>query len=261
MQGARGVEALPELALGRGALTQRHVGQLVAVGHAAGQLPAGDVAGGLGAAHGGQALAPGRARLGHHVERGVAPVARHLTAPGGRVGGRSDRLEEDLLRGDAEGQHQGPVPVVREEPVVAGTQLAAQTDEQRLVPCARDLEKDPALLLESDLPVVQVPRYPGGGEVRFQLVNRDAAKGGFRLVNRHVAQRKGHSYHSWYVAPRTVGRPSGRARPRTRRRWPPRPTPAGARPGSRCRHRRWPPESGARRDGRRRPAGQRRPPR
>ena len=85
---ARGVEALPELALRRGALAQADVGDLVAVGREAQLGAAHDVAPGLGAAHRRDALAAGRARLGDDVERLVAPVGRHLAAARRRVVGR-----------------------------------------------------------------------------------------------------------------------------------------------------------------------------
>ena len=75
---ARGVQALPELALGARAFAERHVRDLVAVRAAAGKVAADDVAACLGATDGRQALAARRARLAHDVARRIAPVARHL---------------------------------------------------------------------------------------------------------------------------------------------------------------------------------------
>ena len=80
------VQALPELALGRGPLAERHVGELVAVRRQPGQRRSpGDVAAGLGAPHRRQALAAGRAGLGDDVAAGVSPVAGHLPATRRRV--------------------------------------------------------------------------------------------------------------------------------------------------------------------------------
>jgi hypothetical protein len=58
--------------------------------------------------------------------------------------------------------------------------VAAQAQEERLVARAGDLEKDPALLLQGDLPVVQEPRNPRHSEVVAHLVNRNAPEG--RLI-------------------------------------------------------------------------------
>src|SRR5690606_7863741 len=79
------------------------------------------------------ALAAGGARLGDDVPGGVTPVGRHLPPTGGRVLGRAHRLEQDLLGGDAEAEHQGEVAVVGEEPVVAGAQLVGEAEQQGLV--------------------------------------------------------------------------------------------------------------------------------
>ena len=179
VEAAGGVEAFPELALRGGTLAEGDVGQLVAMGDTAGKVAPGDIAAGFGAPHRGQALAAGGAGLGHDVEGGVAPVAGHLPPAGRRIGGRSHGFEQDFLGGDTEGEHERPVPVIGEKPVVGRPQLPTETEQQGLVPGARDLEKDPALLLEGDLPVVQEARHPGGGEIRSQLVNRDAPEGGW----------------------------------------------------------------------------------
>ena len=79
---ARGVEALPELALGRRAFAEGDVGDLVAVRSAAREVrTAGDVARRLRASDGRQALSAGRARLRHDVVFDACPSA---TASGGR---------------------------------------------------------------------------------------------------------------------------------------------------------------------------------
>ncbi len=79
--------------------------------------PRRDVAGRFCASDGGKALTARRARLGDDVEVGVAPVARHLPAPRSRVLRRADSLEHHGLRAHAEGEDEGPVAVVGEEPV------------------------------------------------------------------------------------------------------------------------------------------------
>ncbi len=125
MQPARGVEGLPELALRRGAVAQRHVRQLVAVGVASGEVgsPA-DVARGLRAADRGQALAARARRLADDVERPRAPVARHLPAPRRGIVGGADGLQQHLVRRDAQRERERAVAVVREEPVVPGAEVA-----------------------------------------------------------------------------------------------------------------------------------------
>ena len=133
---ARGVQALPELALGARALAERHVGDLVAVRAAARKVAPHDVAARLGATDGRQALAPRRARLAHDVARRVAPVARHLAAARRRVVRAADRLEEDLERRHTEAEDEGAVPVVGEEPVVPCAEGPGQAEQQRLVPGA-----------------------------------------------------------------------------------------------------------------------------
>jgi hypothetical protein len=170
--GAGGVEALPELALGRGPLAQADVGDLVALGRQAELGVAHDVPAGLGAAHGGQALAARGARLSDDVALAVAPVGRHLAAARGGVVGRPDGLQQDLLGRDAEAEHQRQVAVVGKEPVVAGAQLVGEPEQERLVPRTRDLEEHPALLLQGDLTVVDRPRHAGEQQVAAQLLGR-----------------------------------------------------------------------------------------
>ncbi len=170
--GAGGVEALPELALRRGALAQAHVGDLVAVGGEAQLRPPHDVATGLGAPHRRQALRAGRARLRDDVGRAVAPVGRHLPPRGGRVGRGPDGLEQHLLGADPEAQHERQVAVVGEEPVVAGPQLPGEAEVERLVAGAGNLEEHPALLLQRDLAVVDRAGDQRQQHVVAQLVGR-----------------------------------------------------------------------------------------
>ena len=171
---ARRVQRLPELALGGGALAQRHVGDLVAGGRQVRELGgAADVATGLGAADGGDALAARGARLGDDVPVAVAPVAGHLPPARRRVGARADRLLEDGQGCDAQPQHEGHVAVVREEPVATRTQEAGEGEQQRLVAGAGDLEEDLALLLQADLAVVDGPGDARQPEVFERLVDRN----------------------------------------------------------------------------------------
>ena len=87
VQTARGVERLPELAFGSRAFAERHVGELVAVRGAAGELgPPADVARRFRAPDRGEALAAGARRLGDDVERLARPSD---TASAGRP--RRDR--------------------------------------------------------------------------------------------------------------------------------------------------------------------------
>ncbi len=159
-----------------GSLAERHVGELVAVRHATGQLrPAHDVAGRLRASDGGDALAPRGTRLRHEVDLALAPMRRHLATARRRVLDRADGLHHDLRRRHAEPERQRLVAVVREEPVVRRSQQAGQRQPDRLVAGAGDLEEHPALLLHVDLAVVDGPRDAGEAEVVDQLVDREAA--------------------------------------------------------------------------------------
>ncbi len=167
---ARGVQALPELALGARAFAERHVGDLVAVRAAAGKVAPDDVAARLRATDGREALAARRARLAHDVARRVTPVARHLATARRGVVRAADRLEEDLERRHAESEDEGAVPVVGEEPVVARAQRPGQAEQQRLVSGARDLEEHLALLAERDLTVVEGSRDAGEAMVGERFV-------------------------------------------------------------------------------------------
>src|SRR5262249_34886606 len=150
-------QALPELALRARPLPERHVSDLVAVRGAAWKVAPDDVARRLRAPDGGKALTPGRARLADDVAGGRRPPAPPPAARPTGVGA-ADRLEEDLQRRHSERQHERPVPVVREEPVVPGAQRTGEAEQQGLVASARDLEEHLALLPECDLAVVDRAR-------------------------------------------------------------------------------------------------------
>jgi hypothetical protein len=70
----------------------------------------------------------------------------------------SHRLEEHLVRRDAELKTEGPVAVIEVEPVVAGPRHHPRGRAHRLVARAADLEIDLVLPLELDLLVVDAPR-------------------------------------------------------------------------------------------------------
>ena len=67
-------------------------------------------------------------------------------------------MQQHLERGDTERERERPVAVVREEPVVAGPQVAGEAEQQRLVARARDLEERAVLLAQRDLAVVEEAR-------------------------------------------------------------------------------------------------------
>ena len=177
VQRAGGVEALPELALRGGSLAQRHVGHLVAVGPRARHAAPGDVAGGLGAAHGRKALTTGCTGLGHDVECRVPPVGRHLATARGGIVGRPHRLQHDLVGRHAESEHERLIAVVGEEPVEAGSERSSQAQQDRLVAGAGDLEEHVALLLEGDLTVVERTGEAHPPEVLEQLGDGNTAVG------------------------------------------------------------------------------------
>ena len=86
--------------------------------------------------------------------RAAAPVRGHLAAAAGRVGCGADGLQQHVFDGDAEGEAEGAVAIVGEEPVVAGLQGQAGGDQQGLMAGAGNLEEDLLLALEHDLAVV-----------------------------------------------------------------------------------------------------------
>ena len=93
---------------------------------------------GLGAADRLQALRAGRARLRDDVEAAVAPVRGHLAPAGRGVVGRADRLQEHLVRRDAERQAQRAVAVVGK---------TQSTPGRRCMPAAARIASWPAPLI------------------------------------------------------------------------------------------------------------------
>ena len=63
-----------------------------------------------------------------------------------------------LFDGGAEGEREGAIAVVGEEPVVAGAQREGGGDEEGFVAGAGDLEEDFLLIFEDDLAVVGAAR-------------------------------------------------------------------------------------------------------
>ena len=164
LQVAGRVQALPELALGGGAVAGRAVDDLVGGERRrrGARVPGREVEARLGAAHGMQELRAGRRGARDHVESGVAPVRGHLAAARARVVLGSHRAEQHLERRHAELQQERAVAVVGEEPVVAGPQHEAGRGQHGLVAGAADLEVDPVLALELDLLVVEPARQEHG---------------------------------------------------------------------------------------------------
>jgi len=60
-------------------------------------------------------------------------MRRHLSSGVGRIVFRSHRREEHLVGGDAEGETEGAVAVIGEEPVDARSQLSSRRDQNSLV--------------------------------------------------------------------------------------------------------------------------------
>ena len=170
---AGGVERLPEFALAGGAFADRDVDDFVAVEldvfvvaivvpsafglRTGGVGMAREVAAGLGAPHRVEALGRGRGTWGDDVQLAARPVGRHLAATAGGIVGCAHRLQQLILHGVAQGEADGSVAIVGEEPVVARAQGHSGGDQESFVSGAGDLEEDFLLPLEHDLAVVGAP--------------------------------------------------------------------------------------------------------
>ena len=106
-------------------------------------------------------------------------MRRHLASTRRWIGGSARGLQEHVLGRHAESQAQRAIPIIGENPIVAGAQSQARRDLNRFMPGAADLEKDFILPLEQDLPVVnatgrvhiaigayEVFRFQAGGKCR-----------------------------------------------------------------------------------------------
>ena len=82
-------------------------------------------------------------------------MRRHLPAAGGGVIFGADRLEQHLQRRDAEHQAEGAVPVIRVNPIDAGTKKQPHCGRDGFVAGAGDLEVDLVLTLQLDFAVIQ----------------------------------------------------------------------------------------------------------
>src|ERR1700691_541636 len=102
-------------------------------------------------------------------------MARHLASTRGRVRGGPDGLQEQFGRRDTERKNESTVPVVREEPVVARAQRPRQPEAEGLVASAGNMEKTPALFLQSYFAVVEETRDKGQAIIGEQLGYRDSA--------------------------------------------------------------------------------------
>ena len=198
-----GVHRLPEFAFAGGAVAERDVGDFIALeadvlelavvcgtggGNVRGLGMAREIASTLGATYGLQNLRSGRRRLGHDVQRGIAPVRRHLAPAGTGIVGRADTLQKHVVRLDAERQAQRAIAVVRIEPVVARLQREAGGHADGLVPGAGHLEVDFLLALEQDFPVVDAP---GGVHEAVGLDELIARKSFIKLALLRAVGRQG----------------------------------------------------------------------
>ena len=84
-------------------------------------------------------------------------MRRHLAAARVGVIGCADRGEQLLGRRHAQAETERPVAIVGVEPVVARTENLGGRGQDRLVAGTGDLEEDPVLPLELNLPVVDAP--------------------------------------------------------------------------------------------------------
>ncbi len=144
---ASDVQRFPEFALAGGALARADQRQLVGTGLQ--KAPGARRANSL------PELSASWRRPGEDVERGIRPVRRHLTPTRKRVRRRADASHQHGLRRDAESQGQGAIPVVGEEPVLAGLQEQASRRLDTFMAGTGDLEPDPVLALQQHLAVVQ----------------------------------------------------------------------------------------------------------
>src|SRR5690242_18697506 len=93
----------------------------------------------LGATDGVEALGRRRGRGGDDVQLRTGPVRRHLPPTTGDVVSGSDGLQQLLFNGVSQREADSTVPVIGEEPVVAGPHGHARSHQQRLVAGAGDL--------------------------------------------------------------------------------------------------------------------------
>ena len=103
-------------------------------------------------------VGPGAGGVHDHVCSEVELVACDVVAQTHLAVRGTDRLEELVFNGVAKREANGSVPVVGEEPIVAGTHGHASSNEEGLVTGAGDLKEDLLLTLENDLAVIGSPR-------------------------------------------------------------------------------------------------------
>ena len=104
----------------------------------------------------------------------MPPVRRHLPPATRGIVLRSDRRQQHFERRHAERQAERPIPIVGEEPVVAGTEIQSGGHEDGFVPGAADLEERLALVLELNLLVVQLSRQEHETVRREEIIPREA---------------------------------------------------------------------------------------
>lgn len=82
-------------------------------------------------------------------------MGRHLPAARGWILSRADGLEQHLLRSYAERQTEGPIAVIRIDPVLPRPQNQRGGNLHGLVSGAANLEKNAILALERDLAIIE----------------------------------------------------------------------------------------------------------
>ncbi len=117
-----------------------------------------EIAAGLSAAHGMEQLGRRRGGCADDVQGAAAPMSGHLTPATGRVGGRAYRLQQHVVRADAQCQAKRAIAIVGKKPVVAGLESQRRAHLQGFMAGGRNLEKDFLLALEENFPVVHRAR-------------------------------------------------------------------------------------------------------
>ena len=118
----------------------------------------------------------------------MAPVRRHLTSAGGRVGRRAHSLQEHFVGRHSQGEAKGAIAVVRVDPVFARMQYQARRHLDGFMAGAADLKENAVLAFQRHLAVVQAPRGVHDAEGADELLRiqsgEPACRRGFRRTRR-----------------------------------------------------------------------------
>ena len=180
-----GIQSFVKLALAGGAVAAGDVGDLVLIVADVlaqrrvyrliqGALELIVVKAGFGRAHGLEELRAGGRRARDEIQLGVAPVGRHLAAGRRRIIFSAHRLEQHLVRCDAQHQAKRTVAIIGVKPVVSGLQQHAHRRHDALMPGPADLKEDTILALELDFAVVKPPRKLHGSIDPYQIFTAQA---------------------------------------------------------------------------------------